>query len=65
MIFVDTLSFHDLKDFTKKYEHDEALVYFRCDGHTLSVRDLIALCKPYGKTKLYADHFNLNELINN
>lgn len=71
----DTLSFRDLEEFAKKYDYDvNSLVYFKCDGHSfkqgtrvvyddISVRDLIALCKPHGKIELYVDHFNLDELI--
>lgn len=71
----DTLSFRDLDEFAEKYSYDSnSLVYFKCDGHSfmkgtrvvyddVSVRDLVDLCKPYGKIELYVDHFNLDDLI--
>ncbi|KAL8113628.1 hypothetical protein AgCh_020812 [Apium graveolens] len=71
----DLLSFRDLEDFAIKYEYDvNALVYFKCDGHNfkdgtrliyddVSVRDLVALSKPYGRIDLYVDHFDLDELV--
>ena len=63
----DTLSFRDLEEFANKYSYDsDSLVYFKCDGHSfsqgtrlvyndVSVRELIELCKPYGKIELYVD----------
>lgn len=71
----DVLSFRDLEDFSEKYKYNSnALVYFKCDGHTFSkgirlmyddksVRELVDLCKPYDKIELYIDHFDFDDLI--
>ena len=72
----DTFSFRDLEEFAEKYAYDVAssLVNFKCDGFSFekgmrviyndnSVRELIDICKPYGRIYLYVDHFDLDEVI--
>lgn len=71
----DVMSFRDLEEFAKKFCYDaNSLMYYKSDGHSfsggtslvyddISIRDLIALSKPYGKIELYVDHFDLDELI--
>ena len=72
----DTFSFRDLKEFAEKYAYDvsSSLVNFTCNGYSFEksmrviyddnlVRDLINICKPYGRIKLYVDHFDLGEVI--
>ncbi|KAK1382942.1 hypothetical protein POM88_020677 [Heracleum sosnowskyi] len=71
----DILSFRDLEDWAAMFNYNpECLVYFKNNGHDFangvrivyddsSIRDMVDLCKPYGKIEVYVDSSLTDEAI--